>query len=84
MYSCQAVHCCSNRCAALLKLQKAAKALTDADTCIRLKPDWEKGHYRKAMVLEAMGELSQVQYAATYKHSFGGLVQLEAAYACNL
>ena len=52
--------CCSNRCAALLKLQKAGKALADADTCIRLRPDWEKGHYRKAMVLEAMGELSQV------------------------
>ncbi|KAL0034449.1 hypothetical protein WJX79_002824 [Trebouxia sp. C0005] len=49
----------SNRCAALLKLQKAGKALADADTCIRLKPDWEKGHYRKAMVLEAMGELNQ-------------------------
>ncbi|DBB12844.1 TPA: hypothetical protein ACH3X3_005606 [Trebouxia sp. C0006] len=49
----------SNRCAALLKLQKAGKALADADTCIRLKPEWEKGHYRKAMVLEAMGELNQ-------------------------
>ena len=52
---------CSNRCAALLKLQKAGKALTDAETCIRLKPEWEKGHYRKAMVLEAMGDLEQVE-----------------------
>ena len=51
---------CSNRCAALLKLQKAGKALSDAETCIHIRPDWEKGHYRKAMVLEAMGELSQV------------------------
>ncbi|KAL3150475.1 hypothetical protein ABBQ32_000299 [Trebouxia sp. C0010 RCD-2024] len=49
----------SNRSAALLKLQKAVKALADAETCIRLKPEWEKGHYRKAMVLETMGELSQ-------------------------
>lgn len=49
----------SNRCAALLKLQKAGKALSDAETCIHIRPDWEKGHYRKAMVLEAMGELSQ-------------------------
>ncbi len=31
--------------------------------CIRLKPEWEKGHYRKAMVLEAMGELNQVGFA---------------------
>ena len=61
------MHFCSNRCAALLKLQKAGKALTDADTCIRLKPDWEKGHYRKAMVLEAMGELSQVQTCCNFQ-----------------
>ena len=50
-----------------MKLQKAGKALADADICIRLKPDWEKGHYRKAMVLEAMGELNQVDFG---RHSW--------------
>eukprot|EP00983_Pelagomonas_calceolata_P094200 1157861-Pelagomonas_calceolata.AAC.4 len=32
----------SNRSAALLKLLKVTKAIEDADTCIKLKPDWEK------------------------------------------
>ena len=44
----------SNRCECLLQLKKVSKALQDADDCIRLKPDWEKGFYRKGAVLEAM------------------------------
>ena len=34
---------CSNRSASLLKLQKVNKALEDAEACILIKPDWEKG-----------------------------------------
>ena len=34
---------CSNRSAALLQLSKTTKALSDADECIRLRPDWDKG-----------------------------------------
>ncbi len=33
----------SNKSAALLKLKKVTKALDDAETCIKLKPDWDKG-----------------------------------------
>ncbi|KAL3828793.1 hypothetical protein ACJIZ3_017595 [Penstemon smallii] len=44
----------SNRAAAFLHLVKLNKALVDADTTISLKPDWEKGHFRKGCVLEAM------------------------------
>ena len=33
----------SNRSASLLKLQKVNKALEDAEACIAIKPDWEKG-----------------------------------------
>ena len=33
----------SNKSAALLKLKKVTKALEDAETCIKLKPDWDKG-----------------------------------------
>ena len=36
----------SNRSAALLKLKKITKALEDAEQCIKLKPDWEKGYFR--------------------------------------
>ncbi|KAK6130234.1 hypothetical protein DH2020_036044 [Rehmannia glutinosa] len=44
----------SNRAAAFLHLVKLNKALTDADTTISLKPDWEKGYFRKGCILEAM------------------------------
>ncbi|KAL6623462.1 hypothetical protein ACP70R_033341 [Stipagrostis hirtigluma subsp. patula] len=44
----------SNRAAAFLQLVKLSKALADAETTINLKPQWEKGHFRKGCVLEAM------------------------------
>ncbi|GER34257.1 tetratricopeptide repeat-containing family protein [Striga asiatica] len=44
----------SNRAAAFLHLVKLNKALSDAETTISLKPDWEKGYFRKGCVLEAM------------------------------
>ncbi|KAL5681631.1 hypothetical protein ACJX0J_008016, partial [Zea mays] len=43
-----------NRAAAFLQLVKLSKALADAETTVRLKPQWEKGHFRKGCVLEAM------------------------------
>jgi tetratricopeptide (TPR) repeat protein len=50
----------SNRSAALLKLKKVTKALEDAEECIRISPDWEKGYFRKAAVLEEMENFEQV------------------------
>ena len=50
----------SNRSAALLQLSKTAKALADAEECIRLEPDWDKGHFRKAAALEALGRMDEV------------------------
>lgn len=44
----------SNRAAAFLHLVKLNKALADAEMTITLKPQWEKGHFRKGCVLEAM------------------------------
>ncbi|KAI4345680.1 hypothetical protein L6164_012780 [Bauhinia variegata] len=44
----------SNRAAALLQLDKLNKAFDDADMTIKLKPQWEKGHFRKGCILEAM------------------------------
>lgn len=44
----------SNRAAAFLHLVKLNKALADAETTITLNPLWEKGHFRKGCVLEAM------------------------------
>jgi stress-induced-phosphoprotein 1 len=50
----------SNRSAALLKLNKLAKALSDAEECVKLDPTWDKGWMRKGMVLESQGQLQQV------------------------
>ncbi|KAK4797914.1 hypothetical protein SAY86_030240 [Trapa natans] len=44
----------SNRAAAFLHLVKLSKALADSETTIKLKPQWEKGYFRKGCVLEAM------------------------------
>lgn len=50
----------SNRSAALLQLSKTTKAVADAEECIRLAPDWDKGYFRKAAALEALGRLEEV------------------------
>ncbi|XP_073115921.1 uncharacterized protein [Elaeis guineensis] len=44
----------SNRAAAFLHLVKLSKALADAEMTITLKPQWEKGYFRKGCILEAM------------------------------
>nr|XP_004247592.1 E3 ubiquitin-protein ligase CHIP [Solanum lycopersicum] len=44
----------SNRAAAFLHLVKLSKALADAEMTINLKPEWEKGYFRKGCILEAM------------------------------
>ena len=46
----------SNRSASFLKLSKVKQALQDADVCVKLRPDWEKAHYRKGMAQEAAGD----------------------------
>ncbi|KZV56279.1 hypothetical protein F511_00276 [Dorcoceras hygrometricum] len=60
----------SNRSAAFLHLVKLNKALADAESTISLKPDWEKGYFRKGCVLEAMGNyedaLAAFQLALKY------------------
>jgi len=50
---------CSNRSAALLRLNKLAKALADAEECVKLDPSWDKGWMRKGMVLESQGQLQE-------------------------
>lgn len=50
----------SNRSAALTHLNKLPKALADAEDCIRLRPDWDKGYFRKGAALEAHGKLEEV------------------------
>ena len=51
---------CSNRSAALLQLKKSGKALEDAEQCIKRRPDWDKGFYRKGLALELSDRYPEV------------------------
>lgn len=53
----------SNRAAAFLHLVKLNKALADAEMTISLKPDWEKGYFRKGCILEAMKRYDEAMEA---------------------
>eukprot|EP00884_Botryococcus_braunii_P016908 jgi/Botrbrau1/3900/Bobra.0183s0121.1 len=54
----------SNRSAAYLQLKEYTKALSDADTCLKLQPGWDKGHFRKGSALE---NIDLRQALAAYK-----------------
>lgn len=49
----------SNRAASYAGMGNHAEALKDADQCIRVKPAWLKGHYRKGNALEALNRLDE-------------------------
>eukprot|EP01090_Pellita_catalonica_P002413 TRINITY_DN119_c0_g2_i3.p1 TRINITY_DN119_c0_g2~~TRINITY_DN119_c0_g2_i3.p1 ORF type:complete len:258 (+),score=60.90 TRINITY_DN119_c0_g2_i3:73-846(+) len=61
----------SNRSAAYMGLNNPKDALKDAESCINAKPDWVKGHYRRAL---ALMELERYSEAAK---SFEKAVQLD-------
>jgi len=46
-----------NRSAANYQLKNYTEAMTDAEKCIEINPDWSKGYQRKAMCLQATGML---------------------------
>lgn len=61
----------SNRSAALMQLSKLQKALADAEECIRLEPQWDKGYFRKGAVFEALGKLEEVSvFKSLYNRGF--------------
>lgn len=49
----------SNRAASYSALNRQIEALQDADNCIRVKPAWLKGHFRKGAALESLGRLDE-------------------------
>eukprot|EP00467_Chlorarachnion_reptans_P022463 CAMPEP_0114514598 /NCGR_PEP_ID=MMETSP0109-20121206/16241_1 /TAXON_ID=29199 /ORGANISM="Chlorarachnion reptans, Strain CCCM449" /LENGTH=598 /DNA_ID=CAMNT_0001694653 /DNA_START=148 /DNA_END=1944 /DNA_ORIENTATION=+ len=44
----------ANRAATNIELSNFDEALEDAETCIKLKPEWHKGYYRKGVALEKL------------------------------
>ena len=45
----------SNRSACYFNMGNGQLALADADKCIEIKADWDKGHQRRAMALQNLG-----------------------------
>ncbi len=69
----------SNRSASLLKLNKVAKALADAEEVIRLKPEWDKAWTRRASAREAAGQRDEA--LQDYEHALelkGGNAEVAA------
>ncbi|KAJ1423213.1 hypothetical protein B484DRAFT_331782, partial [Ochromonadaceae sp. CCMP2298] len=49
----------SNRCACYLQVGNLESALSDAEKCIRLKPQWPKGHSRKGACLAKLERVAE-------------------------
>jgi len=49
----------TNRSMAYAQMKKWDKSLRDAEKAISLKPDWEKGHYRRGVALSNMNQYKE-------------------------
>jgi stress-induced-phosphoprotein 1 len=56
----------SNRSACYFNQGRSKLALADAEKCIEIKADWDKGHQRRAMALQQMGQFDEA--IAAYEH----------------
>ncbi|CAE7424538.1 sti1 [Symbiodinium natans] len=54
----------ANRSLCLLRLGDAELALSEAEQCKELRPDWPKAHFRIAAALKALGRLGEARLAA--------------------
>ncbi|KAK7197254.1 stress-inducible protein STI1 [Novymonas esmeraldas] len=53
----------SNRAGSWQNLNNFEKAAADSDHCIRVRPDWLKGHFRKGVALECLNRFDEAQKA---------------------
>ena len=49
----------SNRSASYFNIGNGKAALSDAEKCIEIKADWDKGHQRRAMALQQLGKFDE-------------------------
>ena len=49
----------SNRSLCYLQMTEGDKALRDANTCIKLRPEWIKGYYRKGAALMSLEDYKE-------------------------
>ena len=59
--ACSAIY--SNRAASFQALGRYGEALKDAEDCVRVKPAWLKGHFRKGVALESLQKLDEAMRA---------------------
>mmetsp|Transcript_615 Transcript_615/g.628 ORF Transcript_615/g.628 Transcript_615/m.628 type:complete len:422 (+) Transcript_615:281-1546(+) len=55
----------SNRCAAFIRKGEKEKALTDAEKCVELAPEWPKSYVRLAHALKGLGRYDGVAEACS-------------------
>ena len=55
--ACAAIY--SNRAASYQALGRFQEALKDAQDCVRVRPGWLKGHYRKGLAYDSLGKLDE-------------------------
>mmetsp|Transcript_3718 Transcript_3718/g.5072 ORF Transcript_3718/g.5072 Transcript_3718/m.5072 type:complete len:603 (+) Transcript_3718:247-2055(+) len=53
----------ANRAATHIELSNFEEALEDAETCIKLKPEWHRGYYRKGVALEKLLQYQEARVA---------------------
>ena len=53
----------SNRSAAHAKCGQYHAALEDADSCLRIRPDWGKGHGRRGAALQGLKDWKRAEAA---------------------
>ncbi|CAJ1012480.1 stress-inducible protein STI1-like protein [Leishmania guyanensis] len=53
----------SNRAGSWQNLNNFEMAIADAEQCIRVRPDWLKGYFRKGVAMESMGNCDEAQKA---------------------
>eukprot|EP00271_Cylindrocystis_brebissonii_P014292 TRINITY_DN35604_c0_g1_i1.p1 TRINITY_DN35604_c0_g1~~TRINITY_DN35604_c0_g1_i1.p1 ORF type:complete len:393 (+),score=83.40 TRINITY_DN35604_c0_g1_i1:266-1444(+) len=54
---------CSNYSLTLLKLNRFDEALSAADRCVKAKPEWQKGHFRRGEALFALRQYREAREA---------------------
>lgn len=67
----------SNRSGAYASLWKNAEALSDAETCLKIKQDFGKGYSRKGLALANLGRFSEA------KQAYSKAIELEPSVAAH-
>lgn len=60
-----------------------AKALADAEECVKLDPQWDKGYMRMALALETQERLEEVCGTLAWLHATAAVLYVAAVCFAN-